>query len=234
MTEPLKLTSFDLLKKKVDIALEKKALQKGISRVGVVLDISGSMRRLYQNGTVQNVIERLLALATRFDDDGVLDVWIYDNEFTRMPSITENDFTDYIEREILSNPTVKKFGANNEPPVMRDVLQKYLEEETSEVPVYLIFINDGGVKKASRKQDNVSKVLIESSNQPLFWQFVGIGNGNFDVLKKLDNLEGRFIDNANFFQIVDIENESDHDLYNKLLNEFPLWIKEAKSKHVII
>jgi len=117
---------------------------------------------------------------------------------------------------------------------MRDVLQKYLGEEKSAVPVYLIFINDGGVKKGSRNQDNVPKVLIESSNQPLFWQFVGIGNGNFDVLKKLDDLEGRYIDNANFFQIVDIENENDDDLYNKLLNEFPMWLKEAKSKHVII
>lgn len=233
IAEPLKLTSFDLLKKKVDIVLEKKALQKGIARVGVVLDISGSMRRLYQNGTVQNVIERLLALATRFDDDGVLDVWVYDNEFTRMPSITENDFSNYIDREILSNPHVKKFGANNEPPVMRDVLQKYLVEEKSKLPTYLIFINDGGVKKASRKQDNVPKVLIESSTQPLFWQFVGIGNGNFDVLRKLDDLEGRFIDNANFFQIVDIENESDDDLYHKLLNEFPLWMKEARTKHVL-
>ncbi|WP_084552154.1 VWA domain-containing protein [Bacillus cihuensis] len=231
--EPIKLTSFDLLKKKVDIVLEKKALQKGIARVGVVLDISGSMRRLYQSGTVQSVLERLLALATRFDDDGILDVWIYDNEFTRMPSITEIDFTDYIEREILGNPSVKKFGANNEPPVMRDVLQKYFVEEKSKLPVYLIFINDGGVKKASRKHDNVPRVLIESAHQPLFWQFVGIGNGNFDVLKKLDELEGRFIDNANFFQIVDIENESDEELYNKLLNEFPFWMKEAKSKRVI-
>jgi stress response protein SCP2 len=231
--EPIKLSSFDLLKKKVDIVLEKKALQKTAARVGVVLDISGSMRRLYKDGIVQNVMERLLALATRFDNDGVLDVWIYDDEFSRMPAVTEKELPNYIEREILNNPDVSKFGQNNEPPVMRDVLRKYLKEETSTLPVYLIFINDGGIKKSSQKRDSVPKVLIDSSDKPLFWQFVGIGDGNFHVLRTLDELSGRYIDNANFFQIPFIEKESDEELYEKLLNEFPIWLKEARSKGMI-
>ncbi len=43
-------------------------------------------------------------------------------------------------------------------------------------------------------------------------------------------MEGRFIDNANFFHIEDIEKISDEELYNNLLNEFPSWLIEAQRK----
>ncbi|WP_419883056.1 VWA domain-containing protein [Peribacillus sp. B-H-3] len=232
-TEKPIISKLDLLKKKVDIIIEKNALQKIRARVGVVLDISGSMRRLYKEGIVQNVMERLLALATRFDDDGILDVWIYDNSFSRLPSVSEKDFPNYVEREILENTGVSKFTANNEPPVMRDVLNKYIKEESSSLPVYLIFINDGGIKKAKKNQDSVANVLIDSSKEAIFWQFAGIGDGNFDVLRKLDDLEGRYADNAGFFHIPDIEKETDEELYEKLLHEFPRWLTEAREKKIL-
>ena len=46
-------------------------------------------------------------------------------------------------------------------------------------------------------------------------------------------MEGRFIDNANFFHIKDIEKISDEELYNNLLNEFPEWLAEAKTKGIL-
>jgi hypothetical protein len=46
-------------------------------------------------------------------------------------------------------------------------------------------------------------------------------------------IEGRFIDNANFFHIKDIEKVSDEELYNNLLNEFPIWLTEVKSKGIL-
>ncbi len=43
-----------LLKKNIaKVVLEKKKLQGVVARVGVVLDISGSMRALYRDGVVQ-------------------------------------------------------------------------------------------------------------------------------------------------------------------------------------
>ncbi|OAS15715.1 vWA domain-containing protein [Paenibacillus oryzisoli] len=197
------------------------------ARVGLVLDISGSMISLYRNGTVQEVVERILAVACQFDDNATLDVWVYDNEFSRLPSATERDFDQYVEKHILNNRNIHKFGRNNEPPVMNDVIRKYTVEEDSPLPAFVIFINDGGVVKS------IKKVIVESSLQPLFWQFVGIGNSDFEVLKQLDTMEGRIVDNANFIHIKDIAKISDEDLYNQLLNEFPLWLKEAKEKRVI-
>ncbi|PFE04804.1 hypothetical protein COE15_20625 [Bacillus cereus] len=222
------MSTITLRKEAVRVVLEKKRLTGVVAKVALVLDISGSMRTLYKNGTVQEVVERVLAVASQFDDDGSLDIWVYDNEFSRLPSITEKDFAGYVEKHILNNPSIHKFGRNEEPQVMEDIIKKYTIEEKSEEPAFVIFINDGGCKKG------IQKPVVFSSNQPIFWQFVGIGNGKFDVLRKLDEMEGRFIDNANFFHIRDIEKTTDETLYNNLLNELPMWIKEAKEKRILL
>ncbi|WIY60908.1 vWA domain-containing protein [Bacillus arachidis] len=222
------MSTITLRKEAVRVVLEKKKLTGVVAKVALVLDISGSMRTLYKNGTVQEVVERVLAVASQFDDDGSLDIWVYDNEFSRLPSITEKDFAGYVEKHILNNPSIHKFGRNEEPQVMEDIIKKYTIEEKSEEPAFVIFINDGGCKKG------IQKPVVFSSNQPIFWQFVGIGNGKFDVLRKLDEMEGRFIDNANFFHIRDIEKTTDETLYNNLLNELPMWIKEAKEKRILL
>ncbi|KAF0824821.1 VWA domain-containing protein [Cytobacillus firmus] len=221
------MSSISLLKKSAGIVLEKKNLTNVTARVGLVLDISGSMRKLYKNGTVQRVVERILAVASQFDDDGALDVWVYDNEFSRLKPVTEHDFEGYVDQYILNNDLIHKFGRNDEPPVMEDVIQKYTSEDPSKDPAFIVFINDGGCKRT------IKKPVVSSSDKPLFWQFVGIGDSNFEVLEKLDEMDGRYIDNANFFHIKDIEAISDNELYDLLLNEFPDWLKEAKEKNII-
>ncbi|KON89709.1 hypothetical protein AF332_24800 [Sporosarcina globispora] len=221
------MSSISLLKKSAGLVLEKKNLTNVTARVGLVLDISGSMRKLYKNGTVQRVVERILAVASQFDDDGALDIWVYDNEFSRLKPVTEHDFEGYVDQYILNNDLIHKFGRNDEPPVMEDVIQKYTTEDPSRDPAFIVFINDGGCKRT------IKKPVTASSDKPLFWQFVGIGDSNFEVLEKLDEMDGRYIDNANFFYIKDIETISDNELYDLLLNEFPGWLKEAKEKNVI-
>lgn len=145
------MATIDLQKKSVKIVLEKKQLTKVAARVGLVLDITGSMRTLYKNGTVQNVVERILAVADQFDDNGLLDIWVYDNEFSRLQPVSEKDFSGYVDREILNNDRLHKFGRNDEPPVMKDVLRKYIVEEPSSYPAFVVFINDGGCKSRSNR-----------------------------------------------------------------------------------
>ena len=202
-------------------------MQNVVARVGLVLDISGSMRTLYRDGIVQEAVERILAVASQFDDNGELDVWVYDNEFSRLPSVSEEEFAQYVDKNILNNETIHKFGRNDEPQVMKDVIRKYIKEEPADEPVFLVFINDGGCKSG------IKKIISKSSKMPIFWQFVGIGNSNFDVLKKLDTMEGRYVDNANFFHFDNLADVSDEELYNQLLNEFPQWLEEAKEKGII-
>lgn len=227
LVKPPVLSAIDLRKKTVQVTLEKKQMTGVMARVGLVLDISGSMRTLYKNGTVQEVVERILTVACQFDDNATLDIWIYDNEFSRLPSATESDFEGYVQKHVMTNQRIHKFGYNNEPPVMLDVIRKYTVEESSPLPVFIVFINDGGVVKP------IKKVITEAAVQPIFWQFVGIGHADFEVLRKLDEMEGRVVDNANFIHIEDIARVSDEALYGMLLNEFPVWLKEAAKQRII-
>jgi hypothetical protein len=46
-------------------------------------------------------------------------------------------------------------------------------------------------------------------------------------------MEGRYIDNANFFSVNDLTRLSDNDLYGRLLGEYPEWLNKAKSVGLI-
>ena len=67
------LLQLDLRKKELsDFCLGVNELNGLRSRVALVLDYSGSMERLYKNGTVQSVIERIMPIASQFDDNAEL------------------------------------------------------------------------------------------------------------------------------------------------------------------
>lgn len=72
-----------------------------------MLDVTGSMRTLYKNGTVQEVVERILAVASKFDDNAALDVWVYDHEFSRLPTVTERDFIERVFTVLELSMTTK-------------------------------------------------------------------------------------------------------------------------------
>ena len=96
-------------------------------------------------------------------------------------------------------------------------------------PTFVFFITDGD----NFDRAETERVVRESANQPIFWQFVGIGRENFKFLQKLDDLSGRYVDNADFFKVADIKKISDDELYDKLLTEFPDWLKEIKAKGML-
>lgn len=223
----LNLTKIDLLKQKVIISLEKNKLTALKARVAVVFDASGSMTHLYKNGTVQRAFERVLAVAACLDDDGILDVWFFGSKSMRAPSVTEtSNYENYVKRTYPKPRHIGGLGiGNNEPAVMTDVIKKYTKEEPNkDFPAYIIFFSDGGIYEERK----ISKLLTKSSKENIFWQFIGIGNANYGVLENLDNLSGRFVDNANFFALDDLDKITDDELYNRLFHEFPHWLKEAR------
>lgn len=211
------------------LCLEKRELNGLTARVAVVMDYSGSMETLYKNGTVQTILDRLLPIAMQFDDNGEMEVWLFENSFKRVNPISLKNYYNYIENEGI----LKKYsmGGTQYAPVMEDVIRKYTKEEEADIPTLVLFITDGDNFDSDKTRTD--KVIKEASKLPIFWQFVGIGTGRFSYLEKLDNLKGRYIDNANFFSAKNINQISDKELYDLLLNEYPSWIKEAKSKKVI-
>lgn len=209
------------------LCMSKSNLSNISARVAVVMDYSGSMKSLYKSGMVQDIVERLLPIALQFDDNGELDMWLFSEKFNRLESVTERDFYDYINREIIK----KKYPMDGTyyAPVMRDVLRRYVEEEPLDYPSLVIFITDGD----NFDKEKAENIIKKASKHNIFWQFVGIGNSDFEFLENLDEMEGRFIDNANFFSINDISRVDDVELYARLLNEYPSWEKEARNKGLI-
>lgn len=209
------------------LCLEKKELNGLIARVCMVMDFSGSMDWLYENGKVQEVIERLLPVAMQFDDNGVMEAWIFSNGYNRITDISLANYYNYIRNERLMDKY--SMGGTSYAPVMEDVCRKYIDEEPADIPTLVLFITDGD----NSDKDTTTRVITRASHYPIFWQFVGIGNSSFRYLEKLDEMEGRFIDNANFFSVNDLTNMSDNDLYNKLLGEYPDWITKAKHAGIL-
>ena len=219
----------DLTKKSL-ISLEKSNLLNIKARVALVLDYSGSMSQQYKSGEVQQVLDRIIPLALNFDDDGSFECWAFAEKALHLNDVNLENLNNYIASE---QGGYKKWNAgagyNNEPAVLEEVLHYFIKESPSNVAVYIVFISDGGVSEARK----IKKILQEASSQPIFWQFVGIGGRNYGVLEKLDIMEGRVVDNCNFFKIDNIESTSESMLYDFLLQEFPIWLTEAKNKNIV-
>ena len=58
------------------------------------------------------------------------------------------------------------------------------------------------------------------------------GSG-YGLLEELDSMSGRYVDNANFFALDDFRSVPNQELYSRLLNEFPAWLKAIKSNGVL-
>ena len=212
------------LAKKATISLQKRQLQRLTAKVALVLDASGSMNKQYKQGRVQEVVNRLLPLAVSFDDDQALDCWAFARDPQYLGEIGLSNYDGFIDnahggwRKWELGPRV-----NNEAEVLKAVTEFY-QKDGLDVPVYVLFISDGGVS------DNrgITRVMTEAAKLPMFWQFVGLGGRGYGILKELDEMTGRLIDNCSFFELDDLDDISEEALYENMLEEFPSWLKEAR------
>ena len=205
--------------------LKKKNLETTVARVGLVLDISGSMVPRFKNGTVQSIVNKTLPLAVQFDDDGELDFWFYGTTARKMNSVNLKNYTTAVPED-WKHLMLDLGGRNNEPIVMRMVVDEYKD---TKIPAYVLFITDGGVNQ----KREIQNIITEASHLPIFWQFVGVGGKNYGILEKLDTMTGRYVDNAGFFALDDFKKVSNEELYARLLEEFPSWLEEIKKKGMI-
>ena len=193
------------------------------AQVGFVLDVSKSMYPLYRDGIMQNVLERILALAMNFDDDSKLDAFVFGTTAVELKPVRADDFEDYVRREIMEKHKINQ--ATRYATALELIKEKY---KKSKQPVFILFLTDG-----NNSDKKPSEALIkELSFYPVFFQFIGIGREEFTFLNKLDDLDGRFVDNAGFMHVNDISAISDDELYERLLNEFPTWLSEAKKRNL--
>jgi hypothetical protein len=229
------------LVKTAGVSLEKKGLGEHTARVALVLDISGSMARLYRSGAVQRLAERVLALGLRFDDDGEVDVFLFGRKVHRpTPGLRLEGHQQYVaeltKRYKLEFDT--RYGA-----AMSAVRGHYFHSGggrgtpvSDRLPVYVMFLTDG----APTDRKEATEQIRSASYEPIFWQFMGIGSSReFSFLQKLDDLDGRYTDNADFFAVApsDLEGPgalSVDELFDRLMNEYPDWLRRAREQRLLV
>ncbi|MBL7497225.1 VWA domain-containing protein [Frankia sp. CNm7] len=241
----------DLRKKTVQAVLTKQGIPGRQARVALALDASGSMRALYRAGTVARVVERVAAVAATMDDDGTLEVWSYATEPVALPPLRVDFLADWIPLYVrMRKATTGQGGAdatlareraaraagwpipnwdaiggqNEEPKVMALILEHY-ERLPSPPPTLVLVLTDGGLYRDKQ----IAELLRRTAKLPIFWQFVGIGRARYGILEKLDTLAGRVVDNAGFFAVDDLDAIDDETLYQRILGEFPAWLRAARA-----
>ncbi len=237
------------LVKKVGVSLEKAGLQDHKARVALCLDISGSMASLYKTGQIAAFADRILALACRFDDDGLLDVFLFGKNVHQPEPMSLAASQGYVAELMRRYPLE---GNTCYGKAIQAIREYYYPEGHAQraspisdtMPVYVMFVTDGETSDESKTE----KEIRQASFEPIFWQFMGIGKSrksrkkslldslirsNFSFLEKLDTMTGRYIDNANFFSVETPEEHEDDILYQLLLSEYKDWLIKARQKNIL-
>lgn len=191
------------------------------ARVAIAMDYSGSMRNMFADGSVQDVITRLLPIALKFDDNGELESWLFSEGYERLASVTLNNYEDYVNKVMLN--ARMRMGGTNYAPALKDMVKYYKVKEPNTTPAFIIFITDGD----NWDEIETNEIIRELSNYNMFVQFVGIGNStSFEYLRELDNLSGRKHDNTGFIAVKDMNKMNDQKLYNEMLRQYNDWLNK--------
>ncbi|WNI20587.1 VWA domain-containing protein [Streptomyces sp. ITFR-16] len=236
-----------LRKQQVAVSLGKHGLTKVTARVILVLDASGSMSGLYTRGTVAGVTERMAAVAAQLDDDGEMQAWTFASHPARLPDLVIGELPEWLRLHVRvgqislfgrkkppkglvsGQVDMRAVGIQNEEQKVIAEVRAYVREHPVPDPTLVLFFSDGGVYRDAE----IERELRAAVEEPVFWQFIGLGRSNYGVLERFDNLPGRRVDNVGFFAVDDIEKVSDPELYDRLLSEFPSWLGAARQAGIL-
>ncbi|MFF9059112.1 VWA domain-containing protein [Streptomyces sp. NPDC014882] len=231
-----------LRKQQVAVSLSKRGAAGVRARVVLVLDASGSMSFLYSGGVVADVVERMAAVAAQLDDDGEMQAWTFASNPARLPDLRLGELPDWLRLHVRvgeislfrrskkprkglqpGQVDMRSVGIQNEEQKVIAQVRDFVRANPVAAPTLVLFFSDGGVYRDAA----IEKELRAAVEEPIFWQFVGLGRSHYGVLERFDTLPGRRVDNVGFFAVDDISTVPDPELYDRLLSEFPHWLTAA-------
>lgn len=230
------------LVKTAKVSLDKAGLSSNHrAKVALCLDISGSMATLYKSGQIQAFAERILALACHFDDDGSIDVFLFGVSAHNAGPMSLDSYKGLIGKLLKAHPLEggTRYGKAIEmirqfyfPEVSTRMSAKQMAGKSptqADVPVFVMFVTDG----STDDKDFSERQIRMASYEPIFWQFMSIGGGQFEFLQNLDTMKDRYIDNAGFFNVPEPKALPDAELYERLVKEYPDWVGRAKKQGLL-
>ncbi|MFE2110848.1 VWA domain-containing protein [Kitasatospora sp. NPDC059463] len=236
-----------LRKRQVAVSLEKHGAAGMVARVVLVLDASGSMSALYARGVVSDVVERMVAVAAQLDDDGTMQAWTFASNPARLPDLRVGDLPEWLQHVRVGQLAglfgrrrrgnrlpdgrvdMRAVGIGNEEQKVIAEVRDHVRRNPAAAPTLVLFFSDGGVYRNAE----IERELRASVEEPVFWQFVGLGRSDYGVLQRFDDLPGRRVDNVGFFSVDDISTLPDPELYDRLLSQFPRWVVAARRAGIL-
>ncbi len=226
------IMSIDLEKKaeRIGVILAKKGIKKApVMRVGVALDISGSMYSIIRSGLLQTAFNQMMGVSVKFDDNGELDVFKFDTrcDYVGTSRPVTGDYDKFI-----SNNNITDRGGTSYAPIVDSAIKFFFQEKKSSgflgfgkksepednTPVLMLILTDGEPNDAS----TTAKVMENCKDKPIYFHMVGIGGGreSFPTIAKLaDDLP-----NVGEVYLPRID-MSDDEIYEQLIcDELIEWI----------
>jgi len=225
------------------VNLLKTELDKGndlgeiTAQIILAIDFSYSMSERYRNREVQELVERALALALAgLDDDGEIQVFFFDDRSYKPITVNASNYTTVVDDFVRTH----SMGGTDYLPTIRDILKLTTTgtgmlkkgkamAHPDNPPVFVLFITDG----QTGNQDQIRHAIYTSADKSVFWQFLGLGYVPA-FLEELDQMQGRFLDNANVADCNDSKALSDEAFYKLVTQEFfPKYLPAARAKGIL-
>lgn len=223
----------------MNISLEKKSEQVGIiltkkgintaptMRVGLAVDISGSMSHLKRSGALQRAFDQMMGVAVTFDDNGELDVFRFNHDCKYVGTANDANFSTYVADNINID------GGTAYEPIAREAEKFFFEKKTSggffgfgkktvvenDSPVLMLVLTDGEPSDANA----TLRKLTEMQNRNIYWHFVGIGGDrrSFPTIARLADA----LPNVGEVYLPKLD-MADDEIYQQLIcDELVDWVK---------
>lgn len=189
------------------------------ARVILVMEASKNTAKFFSDGSMQNLITKVLPLALQFNHNAQLEYWLYGGRPKKMFPIGERNYASAIPNDWGS--LMWSLGENkSETTAMTEVLSSC---QPFAFPTYILFITSGNVPLNSQ----IEQMTVYSSQFPVFWQFLGMGGSQYGIFENINRLSSASVCNAKFASISGFSQHSTPELYKFLLSDFAKWRKEA-------
>lgn len=213
----------DLAKKfdKAGVSLSKRGLDGVRAEVVMLLDHSGSMQTDYQNGTVQTLVERALGFALQIDTDGTIPIVRFDSGVRNAINVHIDNYRSITQTKLYER---NKMGSTNLTAALDELLKI---AKTTTAPIFAIIVTDGQPNDPT----TVTQRVRELAKYPVFLKFLAIQEVPY--LQKLDDMDGRLIDNADAKFISNPAEMSDLNFADAMTDELDSWIAAAQGAGIL-
>lgn len=205
------------------------------------------------NSKMQALLKRSFRLATKFDDDGTLEVFLF-GEGCFGPFAIDKDNIEIAVFYLLTKINFSLQGTTDYCAFLNKINEHYFssQEDITKAkphPPYVMVLTDGdpSIWNKEKKQyestdivhQNVKDKFAELSRRPIFFKFLGIGNSDCALLEQLDNQKkielsrgskASMLDNIDFVKIKDPGKLTT----DEILREYRPWLNEAHKEDVIV